>query len=218
MVVAVIDFRALKEGKLSVVEPILGMELPVTIVLSVMLAHEFLSSWQLMLILAVFLGTILAATKETAHLFAHRRISERGVLFAVIGCVLMGATNFVVGYSSQEISPMVTLLAMDFLLLIVSLFYLLFRGHFGVLYQRVKTNWRLVFAQAFLDNLAWIFFAFSTTFIPIAIATTVSESYIAITVILGLYVNREHLRKHQKLGVALAIFGVIALSLATGGV
>jgi drug/metabolite transporter (DMT)-like permease len=59
---------------------------------------------------------------------------------------------------------------------------------------------------------AWVSFAKATTFIPIAIATTISESYIALAVLLGLFVNREKLRTHQILGITLATFGVIILA------
>ena len=66
------------------------------------------------------------------------------------------------------------------------------------------------------DNLAWISYAFAVNYIPISIATTISEAYVALTVLLGIFVNREKIKKHQLIGVALAVIGVIALSAITG--
>jgi drug/metabolite transporter (DMT)-like permease len=76
----------------------------------------------------------------------------------------------------------------------------------------LKNHPKLIIGQSILDNTAWVAFAVSTTHVPIAIATAISESYIALAVFLGLFLNHEKLRPHQMAGVALAVVGVIALS------
>lgn len=63
-----------------------------------------------------------------------------------------------------------------------------------------------------LDNAAWLSFAVATTYISIAVAMTISETYMALTVLLGMFVNHERLRGHQIAGVLLATIGVIILS------
>jgi uncharacterized membrane protein len=55
-------------------------------------------------------------------------------------------------------------------------------------------------------------FAKSATLIPIGLTTAISESYIALAVLLGLYFNKEKLRYHQFIGIGIIIAGVIALS------
>lgn len=79
----------------------------------------------------------------------------------------------------------------------------------------MKANPGPIIGQSILDNTAWVAFAFATIFIPISIATTISESYIALAVFLGIFINREKLRPHQMIGVVLALVGVIALSALT---
>jgi uncharacterized membrane protein len=64
-----------------------------------------------------------------------------------------------------------------------------------------------------LDNLAWIAFAFAVTFIPIAVVTGISESYIALAAILGIVINNEKLVKHQYVGLFLVLISAILLSL-----
>ncbi len=66
-----------------------------------------------------------------------------------------------------------------------------------------------------MDNLAWIMYAYSMVLIPIAIATGITESYIALTAMLGIVINKEKLRPHQWVGLALCIVSAIALAVAT---
>lgn len=52
--------------------------------------------------------------------------------------------------------------------------------------------------------------------IPISVATTVSESYIALSVLAGIYINHERVRLHQKLGIAITVVGVVVLTALVG--
>ena len=209
------DFTALRDGKIAVVEPIQGLELPITIALSVGLLGEQLSGTQLALMVAVFVGIILAVTTTWRRLHYHRRVLERGVLFAGLGAIAMAAMNFLVGVASQQTSPLLTLWFFSAFLLIVCTAYLAVRTGARTVLNNFWQHISIISAQAIVDNLAWVAFAFATTLIPISIATTISESYIALAAMLGIIVSRERLRTHQLLGVALAIGGVIALSMLT---
>ena len=209
---ALFDFEALRQGKIAIVEPIIGLELPITVGLSLTLANETLSFLQLFLVGIVFIGIILAITAHHTHLHYHKRIFERGAILAGIGAIGMALTNFLVGVSSQGISPLITIWFAHSLLAVVCGIYILHKGEFGNLIFDFKNYPKLIIGQSILDNVAWVSFAKATTYIPISIATTISESYIALAVLLGLFVNREKLRTHQIIGVTLAIIGVIMLS------
>ncbi|MEK7664267.1 MAG: EamA family transporter [Patescibacteria group bacterium] len=209
---ALFDFEALRQGKIAIVEPIIGLELPITVGLSLVLANEVLSFLQLILIGIVFIGIILAITAHHTHLHYHKRIFERGVILAGVGAIGMALTNFLVGVSSQDISPLVTIWFTHSLLAVVCGIYIIYKGEFRNLISDLKNYPKLIIGQSILDNVAWISFAKATTFIPIAIATTISESYIALAVLLGLFVNHEKLKRHQIVGVVLATISVITLS------
>lgn len=208
----IFDFEALRQGKIAVIEPIIGLELPLTVGLSVMLAQESLTSVQTLLIGVVFVGVMFAITTHHSRLHYHRRLLEKGALFAGVAAVGMALINVLVGVSSQIISPLMTIWFTHALLAVVCGGYFLITGKFTHLLADLHDHPGIVIGQSILDNTAWVAFAVSTTYIPIAIATTISESYIALAVLLGLFVNHEKLKAHQIAGVALATVGVIALS------
>lgn len=209
---ALFDFEALRRGKIAIVEPIIGLELPITVGLSLTLANEVVSTLQMLLIGIVFIGIMLAITEHHTRLHYHKRIFERGVILAGVGAVGMALTNFLVGVSSQDISPLVTIWFAHSLLGVVCGMYLFYKGEFVYLITDIKSNPTPIIGQSILDNVAWVSFAKATTIIPIAIATTISESYIALAVLLGLFVNKEKLKVHQIMGVFLATVGVVILS------
>ena len=209
---ALFDFEALRQGKTAIVEPVIGLELPITVGLSLTLANETVSFLQLFLIGIVFVGIMLAITARHTHPHSYKRIFEKGVILAGIGAIGMALTNFLVGVSSQNISPLVTIWFAHSLLAVVCGIYIFHKGEFGNLVSDFRNYPKPIIGQSILDNVAWVSFAKATTFIPIAIATTISESYIALAVLLGLFVNKEKLKTHQVVGVSLAIIGVITLS------
>lgn len=212
---ALFDFEALKEGKIAIIEPLIGLELPITVGLAITLGKEQLTIVQLLLIAVTFIGMLLAITVHHTHLHYHKRIFEKGVILAGVGAIGMALTNFLVGFSSQNISPLVSIWFAHFAAALVCVIYLIYRKDFKNILSGLKTHPGPIVGQSVLDNVAWVAFAFSTTYIPISIATTISESYIALAAFLGFFVNREKLRSHQIVGVVLTIAGIIALSAIT---
>ena len=61
---AVLDFQALMVGKLSVIEIIFEIELPITIVLAFIFFKETFSLIQILLMILIFLGVILMAVES----------------------------------------------------------------------------------------------------------------------------------------------------------
>jgi drug/metabolite transporter (DMT)-like permease len=212
-IAAILEFEALREGKLSIIEPVLGTELLFTVALSVLFLKEHLSLVQIILILMAFLGIVLAVTKRLEHLKIHQRIFERGVLVALIGAAVMGSVNFLTGISAREASPLLALWAVEALLLFVCTLYLALKRQLPNIPKDLRQFPGAILGQGVLDNLAWVSFAYSMTLIPISVATTISESYIVFTAFLGIKLNGEKIRPHQKIGAILAIFGILALSL-----
>lgn len=213
---ALFEFEALKQGKIAIVEPIFSIELPVTVGLSVALWNETLTLVQALLIAAVFIGIMLAVTLHHTHLHYHRRIFEKGFILAGVGAIGMALVNFLTGVGSQETSPLFVIWFLHTTLALACLLYLTYRGEIRSISSDIRRHGKTIFAFSLFDNLAWISFAFAARYIPISIATTISEAYIALTVLLGIFINKEKLKPHQIVGVALAVIGVIALSAITG--
>ena len=212
VVVTTLDFEALRKGKIAIIEPVVGLELPITVGLSVVLAGETLSLAQIGIILLVFMGILMAVTSQPIAWKARNRAFEKGVVLALISAIGMAFTNVLVGISSQDISPFVTIWFTHSMLAVVCGLYIIGKGNARSLSVDIMQRPRLILGQSILDNVAWVSFAKATTLVPIAIATTISESYIALAVLLGVFINKEKLSRHQVTGVGLTIVGISVLS------
>ncbi len=206
---AAFDFEALRQGKIAVIEPVVGLELPLTVAISVLFIGEQITNTQLFLMILVFAGTLFAVTRDTKHL---SRVLEKGVLLAIFAAIGTALTSVTVGVSSQEISPLVAIWFSHGTLAVVSLVVVIASGHVRSIPKDLKKHPVTIGAQSILDNIAWLAFGFSATLIPIAIATTISGGYVALGVLLGLIVSREKVRPHQLFGIALVSLGIIVLS------
>jgi len=212
---ALFDFEALKRGKIAIVEPVIGLELPITVGLGIFIWHENVTSWQLFCIALIFIGILLTITEHHTHLHYHKRLFEKGVLFAGIGAIGMALVNFTTGVASQETSPLLTIWFVHTFLALMSGGYLCITGDMRTLWRDCKRHPCTVAAQSILDNLAWISYASATTLIPIAVTTAISESYIILASTLGILLNKEKLQSHQFLGVALTTVTVVTLAWLT---
>lgn len=211
------NLRALKRGKLAIVEPITGLELPLTAGLSMVLLGEWPSALQFALIWVIFMGITSAVSKGGLRkIFSGGRI-ERGVMLAGFGAVGLALTNFTVGISSRGTSPLMTVWFTATLIGAASAIVIFSRDSHPNILNALKRVPGLILLTCALDGFAWVSFAYAATHLPISIATSISESYIALAAFLGVFLNHEKLRRHQIAGVALAIGGVIVLAAVTPG-
>lgn len=210
---AFFNFAALKKGKISIVEPLIGMELPLTVALSIGLGREKLSIIQLLLVAIIFIGLMMVITMHHKHLHQTRRTIEKGALLAVAGAIGLALTNFFVGISSRQISPLLVIWFAHTQLAVICAIYLVYTKNFRKMFVDLKLNFKSTLGQSVLYNLGWVAFALATATIATSIVTAISESYIILGVILGIFVNREKLRRHQMVGLVFAVGGIIALSL-----
>ncbi|MFA5048134.1 MAG: EamA family transporter [Patescibacteria group bacterium] len=209
----IFDFQGLKLGKMSVVEPIYSFELPITAILAALIIGEYLNFFQTLLIFSLFVGIILLSIKSFNQI---KKIKlEKGILYALLATLCMGVVNFVFGFGARHTSPLLINWFTGFFMFICCLIFLIKQGRLKEMVLDFKKNKKLIFGVSIVDNLAWIAFAFSTLYIPIAIATGISESYIALAAGLGLIFNKEKLKTHQFIGLAVAVLSVILLAYFT---
>ncbi len=207
---ALFDFEALKRGKLSVIEPILAIELPVTIALSILFWGESMSALQYLLAGTTFVGILLIVTARNRA--DSKRIWEKGVILAGVGSIIMGLVNFLVGVSSQTTSPLLTIWYTNLIFSFLCFIYLVLKKDLVSIPRDIREKPRELLMVGIFDNAAWIFFAFATFYIPISLATTISESYVAVAALLGIWINKEKLQRHQFFGIAITILSVLLLS------
>ncbi len=205
------DFEALRIGKLSAIEPIYAFEIIITASLSALIIKEQLNYLQMFLVFFVVVGIMLVSLKSFSHLKTIKW--EKGIAYAIIATIAMGSANFLFGVGSRESHPLLVNWFTSFGMASVLLIYIIRSGKLATLKKDIQKHAPLLFGLSIIDNIAWVAFAYSTLSIPIAIATSISESYIVLAALLGLTLNREKLKNHQYVGLAVTPLAAILLSM-----
>ena len=201
-IAAIFDFEALKEGKLSVVDIVIEIELPVTIILGFIFFKETLSSLQLIVISFLFLGLILIASQSLKHL---KLKLEKGVFIAFIAAILMGGINFLTASSSRQISPLMAIWVPWIIFTVICVVYIWKREGFGKFIKNTKKFKFILLGMAIFDTSAWLCYAYATQTAEISIITSITEAYPAIALFLGLWINKESIGWHQYTGAGVAL-------------
>jgi drug/metabolite transporter (DMT)-like permease len=209
LIASVVDFESLKEGKISVVEPIFAFEVPVTAVLSYFVIKEAISLNEIMLIVLLIVGIALVSTKSWRHLKIRM---EKGVFLAILTTIAMGASNFIFGFGGRQTDPWIINWFTSVFLALAAFIYLVANRQFGMIRNDWRNNKSLIMQVSIYDNLAWLFFTYSFLYIPITISTGISESYVALAAFLGLIFNKEKLGYHQWVGMIACIIAAVALA------
>jgi uncharacterized membrane protein len=210
-----LDLEALKLGKISVVEPIYAFEISVTAALSVFVIKESLSGGQILLIGSLLIGIILLSIKNFSDLKNVKL--EKGIWYAISATVFMGIVNVIFGIGARTTDPLLINWVTSLIMAIAALIYLINKKQTKKIISEFKKNKALILKTVIIDNLAWIAFAYSTLYIPIAITTSISEGYIGLAAGLGLIFNKEKLKAHQFVGLIVVIASVIVLAKITTG-
>ena len=210
---ALLDFEALKKGKLAVVEPIWSFEIPASALLAYFILREHISWEQIILIVLLIIGLCLVSFRE--KYLKKEFLLEKGVLIAFIAAFIMGVANFFVGWGARVTDPLMVNFFLNVFITIITGAYLLFRGQVKHTVRDVINNRGLLLVMSISDNAAWVAFAFAMVLTPIAVAVALSESYIIVAVLLGLLVNREKLQLHQKIGLVVASVSALILAAIT---
>src|SRR5262249_11525393 len=160
-----------------------------------LLIGEILTLNQTLLVLGLLVGIFLVSNKH----FSKLRIGtlERGVWTAILATIGMGFANFLFGFGSRATDPIMLNWFPSAFMALATLLFLLCSHQGWKIMAHLKKHRSLIFWVGFMDNLAWVTFAASTLYLPIGLATGLSESYIALAAILGFTMNKETLRPHQ---------------------
>ena len=159
------------------------------------------------------MGIFLVAAKNLSGL---KKISlEKGVWLAIAATVNMGLVNFLFGLSGRETSPVMINWFISAVIAIACIIYLSYKKNWPEVGNNLRRQYPLILAVSFFDNVAWIAFAYSALYLPIAIATGISVSYISLAAILGIIFNHERLKRHQWIGFIIVVCTAIILAAIT---
>ena len=209
-VAALLDFDALRVGKIAVIEPILALEVPVTVALATFILGEKMTPLQIGLIISLLVGIYLVSNKRLSGI--HARTLERGVLVAIIATLGMGLANFLYGFGARETTPLMINWFTSTFMAIATLAFLVYTKQTWKLWHNFKKNKGLILAVSVSDNIAWVAYSASALYLPIGIATGLTESYIVLAALLGLTFGGERLIRHQKFGLVVAVVSAITLA------
>ena len=208
-IAAMVDFEALKVGKLAVVDMVIALELPLTILLAIVFLHDSLDLWQVALIVLLIAGVIMIALDGMDLSLK----LEAGVLFALAAAGSLALLNFLTAVGSRTVTPLMAVWAPALFSAVFCLVVILKRGSAGGVLERARNNLTLVIAMGVVDFSAWIFYAYATSLGELSIVNAITESFPAVALMLGVWLGREKISKRQYLGAAVALLASIALAM-----
>lgn len=215
-------FEALERGKLAVVEIVLTLELPITVVLGIFFFKEDISWWQGMMMSVIFLSIILIAKKPTdwwqkirQWLGFRRSIWEKGVILTLFAAVISALVNFNTAVSSRHVGAL-TVICFSWLANAVVAFIIIYsQGEWQRFIDKSREIKSLIGLTALFDTLAWVAFSLATRQGELSLVIAISESYPAVSIFLAVKFNKEKISKYQYVGAVSALVVSFILALAS---
>jgi drug/metabolite transporter (DMT)-like permease len=206
---AILDFEALKIGKLSVIEMVVSLELPFTILLGALFFNDIITVWQVVIILILMWGVALTALTPAKIHFRW----EKGIFLALATAILMALVNFLTALSAKEITPLLAVWVPWVIFTIICLVIIWKRNGTRTFFSHARHHTKLIVIMGVFDTVAWIAYAYATSNGELGIITAITESYPAIALALGVWLNKEKIQEHQYLGAGLALVASFLLAM-----
>lgn len=209
---SMITFRALGEGKLSVVMVVFALELPLTVLLSTAILGEALSLMQFAAIAVVFAGVLLVSLSP----FSAGNFSgslEKGALLAAASAASFAIMNYLLTLGARQASPAISVWFTWLILAAAPLLLIFLRRGFGGFRKNFSSSWPLLLATGFFDTLGWLLFTVALVDNKLAIVAAIMVNYTTIGMLLGVLVNKEKISAHQYAGAAVALAASVALTM-----
>lgn len=210
-----IVFYALSHGELSVTTTILATYPVYTVIFSRMFNHELLSPLVLFFVILAILGSILASTPDKVNKKEFNIHS--GIVWPFIAAVCIGLSDTISkGYINRS-NDFSFLFSLGFIQIPVALVYL--RIEKESLLKAVKGVLGKVggYKNALLGGLFNIigtgFLWLSFSYAPASIASPITGTNGALTVILSRTLLKEKVSKRKYFGILIAFIGVIGISI-----
>ncbi len=211
-VAGMLNFEALKTGKLSIIDVLFGLELPATVIFGIIFFREILTVPQIAIIALIFFGVLLSSL-TTLSFKPSQKLFEKGVFLALVGAIAMAGLNFSTAFGSRQVSPVMAVWFPAIIFSGICLFAISRRKSLKDFWQSAMANKLDILGMGTFDTLAWLLFAIAVLEKELAITIAITESYPAIAILLGILVNKEKIRFHQFAGAAMALLGGIALAM-----
>jgi drug/metabolite transporter (DMT)-like permease len=205
-------YRALQIGPISIVSPIVSAYAAPLVVLAVLILDESLATGEIVAIVVVISGALLASADPRA-IRATERIAVLGLVLALLTTLSLSGFTFGVSYYTQEyglIAPFFVARAFT----LVFLFAAAARDSAWKLTDRGPRLVALMALLAALDMAGYFAFNVGVRHADTSIVGTATAPYAVIPILVGVLAFRERPVPTQWLGIALVIGGLVLLGLA----
>lgn len=210
LLVSLTNMFAYREGKLSIIDPLLELELPVAIILGIVFLKESISAEQLLLSFAILAGIILISIKNFSSL-SYKLLLEKGALLGIATALGMGFMDFAATIVARTASPLLAIWSAWLMFGVACGVFIFYKKRFRGIILDARKNIKLILAEGIFDTSAWSFYAIALVSLPLSITTAMTEIYPAFAVLLGVHFNKEKINMHQKFGIGLALVSAVWL-------
>lgn len=205
-------YRALEEGKVGIVTPIVGAWALITVILSILIFHESLKSTQVLAVALIMVGVTLLSL-DLKEIINDKKITLlKGVKAAVVAMIAFGLSFFLVTPVTKELSWfMPTLIYRLMALGWLALYILIQKKNFKLAPQ--KRSLLPLLPIGILDMTAFFAYSFGVNGSQASIVAPLAAISPLVTTSLAFLFFKEHLSWIQAFGVFLTISGIVAISL-----
>jgi len=206
LVVALALYRSLEYGVLSVVAPLTSMAPAISTVLAVVLLGERPSRTVVAGIGLVMVG-VAALTRSGLPVSGPvPKDARSGLLSAFVALVGLGGLSIGLKVAAAAIGPMTTIVVVRFVGVVAGLVGAL--GGVAPIVRPQRGAWPQVLVLTLIDTTAFVAFATGINLGSVAIVTTLTGLYAAVTVGLAAFLLGERLRPSSYGSIGLMMLGV----------
>lgn len=204
-------YKGLQKGNISIVSPIASSWVVVTILLSILIFGEKLTSLQVIGIIAIFIGIFLTSTNLKEFRKGIKKGLSSGFSEAIIAMIAWGISFFL-------LKPIVDTTGAVVAALFVRAMMLLFMfSWIRVIRIKISFPTKLVFVflivSGLLDVLGLITYNIGITTEFVSIVSSISAIFPAVTIILAYIFLKERIVGNQKIGIVAILSGLVIISL-----
>lgn len=203
--------RGFEFGKASVVAPIASAYAIITVLLSIVLNDEVLSTAQIAAVVIMIAGVSLVSInlRQTSGFWR-----QHGVKEAFLALGFFGFAFYIAGFAAQsmrgELAFLISGLSQSIIFLILSF---IIGARIGLMKTFPIQLYGVFVIHAVLVNGAWVAYLFGANLGNISIVASVSSVFSGITALLGIVITHEKLVPNQYMGILMILCGVALVSL-----
>lgn len=205
-------FYSQKKGSLSIVNPIVGTNSFIAVLLGILIFHEQVATSKSISIFLIFIGTILLSL-DLKELFKSSKINLfDGVAPATLTAFIAGVGVFFSSFLSRQGNWFYTVVIVRSAVTLFTLAILISQR------QKIKDifgniAWRFILPAAILDTAAYSLYNFATAQYEVSYIAAFVASNSLIGVVLAHIFLKERLSVFQYIGLPLVIGGLVFLNL-----